>query len=397
MEKRILILGGGQAQIELIKTAKSIGLYVIVVGIEGNYPGYKIADKVYYADIFDKSAVLEIAQKEHINGVSMVCSDFGLETMGYINDQLGLTGLSENVAIDSANKFQMKKILRDHGIKTADYRVISNDEEALTATRELHFPLIVKAVDLQGSRGIYICKNEQEVLENYRKSIYESRQDYCIVEEFIEGEEFGAQAFVYNNEVLFVQPHGDLIWNSGKTNIPIGHYMPLREDDDNINKETVKLITDSIIALGFNNCAVNVDLIIKDNIPYIIELTGRVGANSLPELTSYYMGLNYYEMVIRCAIGESAKDYFAMRSGGADCVLTRQLFTIKQGVIGEIKVENDSYVKQLELFVKEGDMVSAFTNSKDCIGKALCIGKNLRECNLAMDNFVRNKLHIEII
>lgn len=397
MEKRVLILGGGQAQIELIKTAKSIGLYVIVVGTEGNYPGYKLADKVYYADIFDKATVLEISKKEHINGVSMVCSDFGLETVGYINDQLGLTGLSENVAIDSANKFQMKKVLRNHGIKTADYRVISKDEEALTATRELHFPLIVKAVDLQGSRGIYICKTEEEVLDNYRKSIEESKQDYCIVEEFIEGEEFGAQAFVYNNEVLFVQPHGDLIWNSGKTNIPIGHYMPLWKEDDSLNKETVKLVTDSIIALGFNNCAVNVDLVMKDNIPYIIELTGRAGANFLPELTSNYMGLNYYEMVLRCAIGESAKDYYAKRSDRAGCVLTRQLFSIKQGVISEIKIENDSSIKQLELFVKKGDFVTAFTNSRDCIGKVLCIGENLSECNLIMDNFVGNKLHIEII
>lgn len=38
-------LGGGQAQLELIKTAKAMGLYTIVVGISGNYPGYKIADK----------------------------------------------------------------------------------------------------------------------------------------------------------------------------------------------------------------------------------------------------------------------------------------------------------------------------------------------------------------
>lgn len=230
--KKILILGGGIAQLELIKTARRLGLYVIVVGIEGNYPGYEYADKCYFVDIYNKKAVLELARKEGIDGVSMVCSDFGLETIGYLNDKLGLMGLSEKVAIDSANKFQMKKVLKVHGIETADYRIISNDEEVHTAIRELHFPLIVKAVDLQGSRGIYICRTEQEVFDNYRKSIEESRQDYCIIEEFIEGEEFGAQAFVYDNEILFVLPHGDIIWNSGRTNIPIGHYMPLWREDE---------------------------------------------------------------------------------------------------------------------------------------------------------------------
>lgn len=394
--KKVLILGGGQAQIELIKTAKSIGLYVIVVGIKGDYPGYKYADKCYYVDIYDKESVLEIARKEAIDGISMVCSDFGLETVGYINDQLCLNGLSEKVALDSANKLLMKKVLREHGIKTADYRVIANDEDVLSASRELQFPLIVKAVDLQGSRGIYICKTVQEVLDNYRKSIDESKQNYCIIEEFIEGEEFGAQAFVYDNEVLFVQPHGDIIWNHGKTNIPIGHYMPLWKDDDFINKETIKLVTNSIFALGFNNCAVNVDLIIKDNMPYVIELTGRAGANYLPELTSNYLGINYYEMVLRCAIGESAKDYYATRTKGAECVLTRQLFSLQQGVVCDIKVGNDSSIKQLELFVKKGDIVSKFSNSRDCIGKVLCVGKDLEECNHNMENFIDNLLYIDI-
>lgn len=46
MQKKIMILGGGQAQIELIKTAKELGLYTIVVGIDGDYPGYEYADKV---------------------------------------------------------------------------------------------------------------------------------------------------------------------------------------------------------------------------------------------------------------------------------------------------------------------------------------------------------------
>ena len=71
-----MILGGGQAQLELIKTAKAMGLYTIVVGISGNYPGYEIADKCFFVDIFDKEKVLDIAKEELIDGISMVCSDF---------------------------------------------------------------------------------------------------------------------------------------------------------------------------------------------------------------------------------------------------------------------------------------------------------------------------------
>lgn len=113
-------------------------------------------------------------------------------------------------------------------------------------------------------------------------------------------------------------------------------------------------------------------------------------------MTGNYLGLNYYEMILRCAIGESAKDYYDMRTEGADCVLTRQLFSLQRGVIRDIKVENDSSIKQLELFVKKGDSVSKFTNSRDCIGKALCVGNDIEECNRIMNNFIENKLIVEI-
>ena len=46
--KKIMILGAGIYQVPLIKTAKRMGLYTIVVSIPGNYPGFALADKVYY-------------------------------------------------------------------------------------------------------------------------------------------------------------------------------------------------------------------------------------------------------------------------------------------------------------------------------------------------------------
>ena len=41
--KKIMILGAGIYQVPLIKTAKRLGLYTIVVSIPGNYPGFALA------------------------------------------------------------------------------------------------------------------------------------------------------------------------------------------------------------------------------------------------------------------------------------------------------------------------------------------------------------------
>ena len=68
---KIMILGAGIYQVPLIETAKKMGLYTIVVSIPGNYPGFALADKVYYENTVDEDKILEIAKKERIKGLSL--------------------------------------------------------------------------------------------------------------------------------------------------------------------------------------------------------------------------------------------------------------------------------------------------------------------------------------
>ena len=46
--KKILILGASIYQVPLIQTAKRFGFYTIVASIQGDYPGFALADKIYY-------------------------------------------------------------------------------------------------------------------------------------------------------------------------------------------------------------------------------------------------------------------------------------------------------------------------------------------------------------
>lgn len=383
--KKILILGGARAQIKLIDVAKSMGIYTIVVGIPGDYPGYKLADKYYPVDIFDREAVLEVCMKEKIDGVSMVCSDYGLMTLGYICDKLKLRGISEYSASISSNKLKMKELFIKYGINTAKYQIIRNKVDIEDALICLSFPMIVKAVDLQGSKGVYIVNNEEELIRHSKKAIELSNQNYCIVEEYIIGKEYGAQAFVYNGDILFILPHGDILWDTGKTNIPIGHYFPAFKENSNDFKRVFSLCKDAIGALKLNNCAVNIDYILKDGVPYILELAGRVGANYLPELVSEYIGLDYYKMILLNALDEPLLPYFSSRKDDKKVVLSRMIFSQKTG-----KVQNITYPECVEMFVNKGDYVYQFTNSKDCIGQTLCSGCSLDECNSKMNKIINN-------
>lgn len=380
--KKVMILGGARAQLSLIRTAKKMGFKTIVVGIEGNYPGYSLADEYYPVDIFNKEKVLKIANEIKIDGISMVCSDFGLATIGYVCDKMGLSGITEYSAEVSSNKLKMKELFEEAGVRTAKYRIIRNDNDVKEALKVLSFPLIVKAVDLQGSRGIYICRDKQSVIDKYKLSIDESRVDYCIVEEFIEGEEFGAQAFVYKGEVVFVLPHGDKTIKINSTQVPMIHYAPYKEDNPQLNNEIIDLCKKSMRALSLDNCAVNIDLIMKDGVPYIIEVAGRAGANCLPELVGTKFGVNYYKMVLMAAVGEDPRPCFESGVRLSQTVMTKMIPSMKSGLVEEIT----SCPDDIHLFFKPGDQIRAFTNSRDYIGETLCIGESVEECENILEN-----------
>ena len=381
MKKRLLILGAGRGQTALIKTAQEIGLHVIVGTIPGNYPGIDMADEVCYMDISDSEDVLRKARTLTLNGIATCCLDTGVASLGKVADELGLCGLTAESARLCADKYEMKRVLMDHEVSTAKFCLVHNDKEIRGALKKLSLPVIIKATDLQGSRGIYIAQTEEEALEGLRRSLAETHRDYCIVEEYIEGWEFGTQAFVYNGEVLFVLPHGDNTFMS-HTAVPVGHYVPL-ECDESLKKQAVEATTKAIHALGLDNCAVNVDLIAKDGVVYIIELTGRVGANCLPELVGINYNINYYEMIARMAIGEDPREVFAKKADVETAGLAKMIISPERsGIIKNIayKGKEDPDVCEVTFFKHEGDEVCKFTNSKDCIGQLIVKGKDMNAC-----------------
>ena len=378
--KKLLLQGASRGNLGFIKTAKQHGVYVVMTGLGGDFPCNPYADKFCKADISDPDAVLKVAHEEKVDGAIICCSDTGLQAVGRCNDVLGLAGITEKAASESANKLLMKEKLLAAGVQTAKFLKVCSEDELEKVVEEIGFPMIVKATDLQGSRGINIVREKANLLQAYQDTMSLTRKDYCIIEQFIEGTEYGAQAFVYKGDVLFVLPHGDETIMC-KTAVPIGHYMPYAISDELYN-DTISQVTNSIKALSIDNCAVNVDLIEKDGKAYIIELTGRVGANCLPELTSNYFGINYYEMILVTCLGESPLPIWEKRK--APCAtLARMMKSDMDGVVESVSFPNIDNV-DIHMFIKEGSTVRAFTNSNDAIGECIVKGNSLWDCEELM-------------
>jgi len=390
--KRLLILGAGRGQVGLYKAAKEMGIIIIAGTMpDNNPPCIALADEICYMNIANPDEVAEKASELRIDGVATCCIDTGISALGKTCDLLDLVGLNEEAAIKCNDKSKMKKAFIEGGVSTAKYFEISSEEELETALERIQLPVIIKATDLQGSKGIYISKTREVAFAGFRSVMILTKRSYCIIEEYIEGWEFGAQAFVYQGEVLFVMPHGDETYMS-HTAVPIGHYVPLEYDAD-IYRQTEDVIKRAIKAIDLNNCAVNVDLILKDDKVYMIEITGRVGANCLPELVEINFGIEYYKMIAALALGHNPLEYWKERNSVKTVGLAKMILsTDKKGVLKRIRYVGKKNVDILEItfFKHPGDEIRIFENSNDCVGQIIVRGKTLDDCEEKLKSVMDN-------
>ena len=380
--KKLLILGAGTYQVPLIRTAKRLGIYTIVSSIHGNYPGFEIADKVYY---------------EQVDGIVTAGTDVAVITIGKVCDTLGLRGLSYEAAEIATDKLRMKEAYEAHGVRTAKFRKIPFDRtDYADVIADLELPLMFKSVDSSGSRGI-VKVTSADQFEHARNTVMENtRSDYFIVEEYVEGEEFGAQAFVQDGKLEFILPHGDYVFK-GDTGVPIGHFAPYDLSPESLADAKYQL-EQAVKAMKLDNCAINADFIMKDGKTYVLELGGRSGATCLAELTSIYYNFDYYEKIIKVAIGEKVDFTPCLGEDGQGIPNASMLLMAdRDGVIvsQENSNEPDPGIVDIQFDYKPGDPVHKFKVGPHRIGHVITKGKSLDEAVTLLHKALDN-IHITV-
>lgn len=261
------------------ETAKKLGIATVAVSTPGDWPGFDVADECSYTDISDPEAVLKSAREHNIDGITTCCLDAGIRSIGYVCEYMGLKGLSAQAGFLCSDKYYMKESFVKGGVRCAKHICINNREELEAALDQLEFPVILKAVDQMGSRGLFRCETREEAYAHYPDTMAATRRDYCLVEEFIQGQMLGCEAMISNGKFLFCLPNNIENYQS-YVPTPIGHSVPY-EKMDILGREVEHQLELAVQALGMDNCPVNCDMMEKDGKIYVIEITGRAGGNCL--------------------------------------------------------------------------------------------------------------------
>lgn len=392
MKKKILIVGGGFGQIPAIKRAKEIGLEVINVDLDPQAPGMMLADYAYPVDVVDRDGVLAVGRKHGVHGIMTMQSDLPVPTIGYVNDQLNLNGVTLEVANYCSNKIETRLRLQEKRCSQPRFVAVKSHESALIAASEMGFPCIVKAPDSSGSRGVVKVKSTLEVYAAYEEAFSYTRGDEILVEEYISGIEFGAQTFSENGRCKLVLLHNDTM-SPAPFMIPVGHSFPFCRLSAQQQEEAINDIKKAIESLGIEDGPANVDLILdeKTNKIKIIEVGARIGATCLPELVQYHTGIDWVEATIRNAVGEVAD----LEIKKQDPVAALIIESPADGTFQNYKLErNTNELLELEITAKCGDAVRVLRKGTDRIGKLVAYGNSAEQAEKFVSEF---RDHIKII
>ena len=298
---KILVLAGGADQIALIDELHKRGHFCILVDYFQNPPAKKYADKHIVASTLDIDRVEQIAKDEEVDLICTACTDQALLTVAKVSEQLKLPCyLSYQTGLNVTNKSFMKKVLIENNIPTAKYVIL--DRIDLAAIKNFNFPLVVKPVDCNSSKGVKKIDSQESLELFLKEAIQLSRTKQAIVEEFKNGVEISADFYVEKDQAKLLSAT-----KSGK--IPNKKsFTILYSDYPSINTEQEQKITDianSIVkSFSLKNCPLLIQFIVNNDEINVIEFSARMGGGSKYNLIHVLSNINIMSKYVDRILGE---------------------------------------------------------------------------------------------
>lgn len=298
---KALVLAGGYPQIALIEELKRRGITTVLADWNENPVARAYADIFYRESTLDVDAITRVAQEEKVDFLITACTDQALLTVAKVSELLGLPCyIDYETALNVTNKSYMKAKFEEYQVPTARFRVMG--ELDADAIRDMQFPLIVKPVDCNSSKGVKKVENLQELETCFQAAVRMSRTNTAIVEDFVSGEELSVDVYVEDGKahVLCVS-NSEKIAADDKFVIFRCKYPAVTSDAvmEQI-RYTVHKIAD---AFAIRNAPMLVQLISDGKRVFVLEFSARTGGGVKYQLIKRVSGFDVISAVVDLTLG----------------------------------------------------------------------------------------------
>ncbi len=284
--KKLLMLGASERHVDFIKTAKRMGLFVIVVDKDKNAPGKDFCDIFLPVSIKNIENVVLLAHEFGVDGCISI-PDIGLETCATANSMLDLKGISLETYNVCRDKKLTKKLCKDASIKVADDIGYS-------------FPIILKPVSGTGSINVVKIDNKIE-LNAYMYGRKQDNRKY-MMEPYIQGDNVSVDLLMDKGQLKYylIQDRYQETKRSFVDNIIISPSKWY-----SIAGKLARLSLKAALAVGIEYGNANVQYVItEDGTPYLIEINPRVSGPYGIECHSIATHTNWFMDTVKVILGE---------------------------------------------------------------------------------------------
>ncbi|MCM1414997.1 MAG: ATP-grasp domain-containing protein [bacterium] len=313
MSNNILVLGAIAPFVDLIEDVKGLGYEPVCCDYYEHAPAKNKVRYAYDVSTMDVDALEKIARKHDVCAVLSAFSDRNLMPAYELAKRLGLPTFYEPKYIALlTNKIEMKKCFLKNGIPVIPYRVIKTDfcDQELSGIK---FPVVVKPVDGYGSKGIKICRDMQEIRQEFETAAKASLAygDTILVEEFYDADEVSVSAWVKNG-ISYITCTYDVNRNFGEE-VSLAYVAFPSKYGKLYQNEFITLVQQITNAVGIKEGPVTVQCYIGNDGLKVGEYLYRLAGGSPYLYPTVFGGPNTAKMLIEYQVGKDI-DYQNMES-----------------------------------------------------------------------------------
>lgn len=358
MKKKLLVIGAGIGQVNIVKMAKEMGVYVIVVTYAGDWPATKLADETWDIDIYDYEAIIERAKNEKIDAVISDQNDLMMPTVAKVAETLGIPGNTYNQVWSYCNKKNYRKNCERLGIPVPKNMVL-HEGDSFEAF-DVPLPWIVKPTDSQSSIGVKKIEKLEEAKAAISEAINASKNGEAILEEFFVGKELVCEGFIENGKYYNLAFADRKYFDLKDLMIPTQTLFPSVVDAE-IQSKILSYETKMAAEIGPSFAIVHSEYLYNEQTKEIrvVESALRGGGVFISShLIPFATGIDINRLLLEKALGNNVSVEETMRNkksaaSGYVC------FYLKDGIIAQIEgveeLSNFSFVKMVDLHtIQEG-------------------------------------------
>lgn len=304
--KRLLILGGSSAK-DIVVQAKRMGVYTIVADWDETNKSKEIADESVIVSTTDIDTLVALIREKSIDGVFTGPSEFNLQQVMRVCEASGLPFYATQKQWDICqDKASFKELCRRFNVPVIpEYEVSSEIKPDELA--KIKYPVVVKPADSYSSKGLSICKNEDELRKAIPYALSFSDSGRFIVEKCVTSDYgFGCRYIANNGEIVLsaLCDRYTVDEFDGKAHISSAAIFPSKLTDTYIRDINPNVIS-MFQSIGLSNGTFFMQALVDqdDNQIYFHEMGLRLSGGLIYSMLEASCGYNDVQMMIRYALG----------------------------------------------------------------------------------------------